>query len=138
MSAAPWPKRRETTFTSSGWETKSAIVLLRCFLLVLVQNPVHLLCRQILVEGIVHLHCWRPTASADAFHFFERKHSVLSGSFVSNPQPALAMLQKLFAAAQQASNVGADLHVVQAARFGGQHGVVADHVAHFELGNIHV
>src|ERR1700722_14389806 len=108
MSAAPWPKRRETTFTSSGWETKSAIGLLRCFLFVLVQNSVHLFRGQVLVERIVHLPRRRPTARTDTFHLFERKHSVLSGSFVLNPQPAFAMLQKFLAAAQHAGNVGAN------------------------------
>src|ERR1700728_453254 len=42
------------------------------------------------------------------------------------------MLQEFFSAAHHAADVGAHLHVELAARSGGQHGVIADYVAHFE------
>ncbi len=45
-------------------------------------------------------------------------------------------MQNLFAAAHHAADVRAHLHVVLPPRLGGQHRVVADHVPHFEFGQI--
>src|SRR5271166_2837138 len=46
------------------------------------------------------------------------------------------MLQDFFAAADEATDIGADLHIKFSARLRGQHGVVADNVAHFEFSQI--
>src|SRR3954463_187327 len=97
------PKRRETTFTSSGWETKSAmrlsdcaienwalnrkitqslnrqISLLRCLLLIPVQNLIHLLRRQVLVKVIIHLRRRSPAAGPNALHLFQREHPIFRG-----------------------------------------------------------
>ena len=41
------------------------------------------------MEVIVNLHGGRPTARADALHFFKRKHSVRGGLLVADAQFAL-------------------------------------------------
>src|SRR5436309_2590449 len=46
------------------------------------------------------------------------------------------MFKKLFATAQHAGNIGADLHVEFAARLGRQHGVIADYVADLEFSQV--
>ncbi len=56
-------------------------------------------------------------------------------ALVADAQLLLEALVDLVAAAQHATDVGADLHVVFARRLEAQHGVVAGHVAHFELGD---
>src|SRR5262249_16749195 len=38
IEVAPWPKRRETTFTSSGWEARSAILQLGNLLICILVN----------------------------------------------------------------------------------------------------
>ena len=50
------------------------------------------------------------------------------------PMPSFfaGMLPQLLAAAQQAADVGADLHVILAQRLAVQHGVVADHFVHLQ------
>src|SRR5947209_8685923 len=48
----------------------------------------------------------------------------------------LTMVKQFLSAAQHAGNIGTHLHVVLAQRLGAQHGVVADHVAHLQLGQI--
>src|SRR5258708_16720517 len=135
MLVAPWPNRRVTTFTSSGWETKSA-TLLSYFLPALLEHFVDLFRRQVLVKIVIHLCRWSPTASSDALHLFQRKQTIRRRSFVTHPQLLSAMLQNLFAAPNQAADVGANLHVELAARLGRQHRVVTDHVAHFQFGQI--
>ena len=96
-------------------------------------RPVHLVVRQIFVKVIVDLHCRRPTASADAFDFFQRKCSVRGGLLVADAQLAFAMVQNLFSAAQHAADIGANLNMIFAHRLGVQQGVVADHVADFQF-----
>ena len=83
---------------------------------------------------VINLHGWRPTTRADAFNFFQRKRSVSRRLLVADAQLALAMVQNLFAAAQHAADVGANLNMVFAHGLGMQQGVIADHVADFELG----
>src|SRR5262252_8989719 len=99
MLAAPMPKRLETTFTSSGCETKYAIRLTLFALrpspfarfanttflrkangeslLLLFANPlnqlVNLFRRQVLVVIVVHLHGRSPRAGTDTLHFFHMK-----------------------------------------------------------------
>src|ERR1700733_3399874 len=136
MSVAPWPKRRETTFTSSGWETRSAMGLLRCFLPVLVKHLIHLLGGQVLVKVVIHLRRRSPTASSNAFHLFQRKQSGSRRSLVTHAQLLSAMMQDFFAPAHQTADVSANLHVELSSRFRSQHRVIADHVVHFEYRQI--
>src|ERR1700740_2730978 len=112
MLVAPLPKRRETTFTSSGCETKSAIGLLPLSLLITLQHSIHLLLSKVLVEVVIHLRCGRPTASANALHFFQREQPIRRRFFVADAKFSLAVIEKFLSAAQHAGNVGADLHVV--------------------------
>src|SRR6516225_3288626 len=106
MLVAPRPKRLETTFTSSGWETRSAMALLRPFLLVVVEDLVELFDREVLVEVVVHLHGRSPAARPDALHFFEREDTVGRCALVTDAQLLRAVLQQFLAAAQHAGNVG--------------------------------
>ena len=55
---------------------------------------------------------------------------------MADAQLALAMVQNLFPAAQHAADVGANLHVIFAHGLGVQQGVIADHVADFEFGQL--
>src|SRR4029077_4308362 len=160
MLTAPWPKRRETTFTSSGCETRSAMrlgdcaieplgiekprfliarspdrtiakfYLLRSLLLIVVENPIHLLYRQVLVKIVIHLRRRSPAASSDALHFLQRKQPVLCRLLVPDPQLLRTMMQDFFSTADHAADIRAHLHVVFPSRLGGQHRVVADHVPH--------
>src|SRR5258707_7008316 len=108
MSAAPLPKRWETILTSSGCETKSAILrLLFRVLNATIQHHVHLFRGQVLMKIVVHLHCRRPTARADALNFFQRENAVWRGLLVADAQPLFAVLIKLFSAAQHAGDIGA-------------------------------
>ncbi len=88
------------------------------------------------MKVVIHLRRRGPAAGANALNFFQRKQTVRRSFLVSDAQLLLAMLEQFLAPAQHAGDVGANLHVVLAARLGGQHGVVADHVAHFELGQL--
>src|SRR5437870_3855772 len=89
--------------------------------------------RPLLVHVRVHLHSRRPTACADTFYFFEREQPVGGRALVSDAKLLFAMFKKLFATAQHAGNIGADLDVEFAARLGRQHGVIADYVADLEF-----
>src|SRR5579862_3239400 len=74
IAAAPWPKRREMIFTSSGWETSLGIGLrssLRSFCAKLGDEVGNLLWAQLIVEVIIHLDGRRPGASPDALNLFE-------------------------------------------------------------------
>src|SRR6185503_9679917 len=86
------------------------------------------------MKVIIDLYCWRPTARADALHFFKRKHSVRRGLLVADAKFVFAMFKKLIRTAQHAADVRAHLHVEFTRRFRPQHGVIADHVPYFELG----
>src|SRR5580704_3085637 len=88
------------------------------------------------MEVVIHLHCRSPTARPDAFDFLQREHAVRRRAFVSDAQLPLTVFEKLFAAAQQARDVGANLDIEFTARLGREHGVVADHVVYFKLGQI--
>src|SRR5881227_1421793 len=77
-----------------------------------------------------------PTACADTFDFFEREQPVGGRALVSDAKLLFAMFKKLFATAQHAGNIGADLDVEFAARLGRQHGVIADYVADLEFGQV--
>src|SRR5579864_2247379 len=136
MSVAPLPKRLETILTSSGWEVRSAIELLSSTLAILLDHRVHLLIGQILVKVVIHLNGRRPTASADTLNFLQRKNAVGRSLFVPDSQFLFAVFQNLFSAPQHAGDVGAYLYVILANRLGVQHGVVADHVANFQLGQL--
>ena len=103
---------------------------------VLLEDAVHLLRRQVLVEGVVHLNGRRPTACAYAFDFLKREQTVASRAFVADSQPLLAMLKKLFSSSQHAGDIGAHLHVKLATRLRAQHRVIADHVADFQFSEI--
>ncbi len=107
--------------------------LLRSLLLILVENLVHLLGGQVLVKIIVHLRGRSPTASANAFDFFQRKHSVRRRLFVSHPELLNAVFQNVFTAAYHATDVGANLNVELPSRLCGQHRVIADHIANLEV-----
>src|SRR5580692_963847 len=103
---------------------------------IFVQDLVDLLRGQILVEVIIHLYSRSPTACPDALDFLQREYAVRRRAFVSDAQPRLAVIEKLLTTAQHARDVGANLDVEFAARFRGQHGVVADYVAYLEVGQI--
>src|SRR5262245_4314648 len=111
MSVAPLSKRCEITRTSSGCETSGggvAIVLIlyswrlkfgplpTVLPAVLVEHLVHFVFCHIKVKVVIHLYCRRPTAGANAFHFFQGENSVWRRLFVFNLQFVLAMLQQLF------------------------------------------
>src|SRR5260370_32131450 len=158
MSVAPWPKRRETTFTSSGWETKSAMrnvycgvvdgrpkvpptvrinhqkLLLFSTLPIFLEYPIDLVGGEVFVKIVIHLGRRRPTACTNAFHLFQRKQTVRGDPFVSDAEAPRAMFQNLFATAHHATNVGADLHVEFPAGLSGQHRVIADYISNFEFG----
>src|ERR1700748_111403 len=85
------------------------------------------------MEVVVHLRCGRPAASADALYFFERKNLVRRGFFVADAQPFFTVGQKLVAAAQHATDVGAYLYMVLAVRLGMHQRVVTDDITHVEF-----
>src|SRR6266850_3634025 len=107
------------------------------FLAILRQHRIRLFGCQVFVKLVVHLERRRPATSSNALHLFQRKLSVCGPLLVTDAERLLAVLQKFFAAAQQATDVGADLHVVLAHGLGVEHGVVTDHVAHFKLAQFH-
>ena len=75
----------------------------------------------------------RPAAGADALDFFEREEAVGRDALVADAELFLKALVDVIGAAQHATDVGADLHVVFAGRLEAQHGVVGGDVAHFEF-----
>src|ERR1035438_323560 len=86
MEAAPWPKRRVTILTSSGWETSLGMgycPLRTGFAAIGDQEAGHMLGRQLVEKIVVDLDGWTPAAGADAFHFFERKDAVSGDAFVA-------------------------------------------------------
>src|SRR3974390_2804832 len=94
MSAAPCPKRFETIFTSSGWETSLGILFLVLALVPIpVENIRHALGCQIIVKVVVHLNCRRPAAGADALHFFEGEDTIRRNAFVTNAQLFLELFE---------------------------------------------
>src|SRR6266853_6020902 len=107
------------------------------FLLIFVEYLIHLRVRKVLVKVIIYLCCRSPAARANAFHFFQREQAVFCSALVPNAKLLFAMFKQLLATAEHARDVGAYLHVVLPARFGGQHRVVTDDVADFQFGEIH-
>ena len=91
--------------------------------------------RQLVVEVVVHLDGRSPAACADALDLFKRKDAVGGDALVSDAKLFLEALVDFVSAAQHATDVGADLHVVFAGRLEAQHRVVGGHVAHFEFGD---
>src|ERR1700688_330734 len=88
------------------------------------------------MKVVIHLSRRSPAASSDALNLFQREQTVRRGSLVPNSQLLCAMLQNLFATSNQATDVGADLHIKFSAGLSSQHRVIADHVAHFEFRQI--
>src|SRR5580704_1085903 len=135
--AAPWPKRFDTILTSSGWETSLGIFSFSLFLVldlgpVLIQDSWNVVGGQFIVEGIVDLDGGRPAADADTFHFFEREDAVWCDALVADAEFILEAFEKFIAAAQHATDIGADLHIEFARGLEAQHGVVGGDVAHFK------
>src|SRR5215472_1151891 len=116
MSAAPWPKRREMTFTSSGWETRVGMLfhVLSLAGAIGVEDLVDLHGGEVVVEVVVDLDGGGPATGADALDFFEREGAIRSDLFVPDAELGLAVVKDLVAPAQHAGNIGADLHVVLA------------------------
>src|SRR5260370_24852673 len=136
MLAAPWPKRRVTIFTSSGWETSLGIFLLVLDSRpVLVKNSGNVVRAQIVMECVIHLDGRRPAAHSDALDFFERKNAVGRDSLVPDAQLFLETLVQVVSPTQHAADIGANLHVEFARRLESQHGIVAGDVAYFEGGD---
>src|SRR5215467_15781274 len=94
------------------------IDLLRSLLLIPLENPVHLLGSQVLVKVVIHLRRGSPAARSNAFHFFQAEHTVGCGLFMSDAQFFGALMKDLLAAANHATYIRADLHVVLATRLG--------------------
>ena len=88
------------------------------------------------MKVIIHLHSRRPTARTDALHFLQREHAIAGGLLDVDAQFSLTQRKKVLTTLQQAADIGANLHVVLAARLSSQHGVVADHIAYFEIAQI--
>src|SRR5713226_10660970 len=109
-------------------------LLLFSTLPIFLEYPIHLVGCEVFVKIVIHLGRRYPTACTNAFHFFQRKQAVGGGSFVSYAEVLRAMFKNLFATADHATNVGADLHVELPAGVSGQHRVIADYISNFELG----
>src|SRR5216684_2462477 len=118
MSAAPWPNRLVTIFTSSGCDTSlgmggspfSAGIGLSLSAIA-VENARNTLRRQVIVEVVIHLDGRGPSACPDAFHLFEREHAVRSDALVAHAQLFLEALIEIVGAAKHATDIGADLDV---------------------------
>src|SRR6476646_407240 len=138
MSAAPWPKRRDTTFTSSGCETSLGIRGCSfCHGLgsIFGHEIWHLLGNHIVVEVVVHLDGGGPAACADALNLFEREDAVGSDALMANAEFFLKALVNVVGTAKHATYIGADLHVEFAGGLETQHGVVGRDVANVEFGD---
>src|SRR3569833_1061692 len=92
MSAAPWPKRLETTFTSSGWETSLGILRALEFLTILGKDARDAVGREIVVEVVVDLNGRSPAASADALDLFEGEDSIRRNAYVADAKLILEFL----------------------------------------------
>src|ERR1700733_16165258 len=133
MSVAPFPKREEINFTSSGWETRLAMHFSGSTCLVpgavIFENFVHRVRCQVFVKIVIYLDGGSPTAGADALHFFQRKKLIRRGFLVADAQALFAMGQQLVATAQHATDVGAYLYMILARRGSVHKRVITDHVA---------
>ena len=87
------------------------------------------------MEVVIDLRSRGPGAGTDALDFFYGKEAVGSDAFVGDAELLLAVVENFVAAAEHAADVGADLNVIFAGRLDAQQRVVADHVAHVELGD---
>src|SRR5579859_1833040 len=93
MSAALWPKRLETIFTSSGWDTSLGIFFLVLDLVpIAVQNFWNVGGGQIVEKVVVDLDGRGPAACADALHFLEREDAVGRYAFVADAELFLKFL----------------------------------------------
>src|SRR5258708_18821805 len=141
MSAASWPNRLVTIFTSSGCETSlgmrrssvSAGIGLNPATIA-IENAGDSLRSQIVVEVVIHLDRRRPATGSNAFHLFEGKHPVRCNALVTHAKLFLETLEEVVRPAQHAADVGADLDVEFCRRLETQHRIVAGHVAHLEPG----
>src|SRR5579859_2676119 len=106
------------------------------FLLVAVQDLIHLLWSHVEVEVVVYLYRRSPATSADAFDFFERKRSIRGDFFMADAQLVTAMIENLFGTPQHAANVRADLYNVLTCGLGAQQGVIADDIPNFQFSQI--
>src|SRR5664280_429309 len=114
ISAAPMPKRRVTIFTSSGCETSLGIGFCSFrlgFVAVVGQDAWDLIGRELVEEVVVDLDGRRPTADADALHFFEREDAIGRDALVADAQFFLKAFVQVVGSAQHAADIGADLHV---------------------------
>src|SRR5665213_3314918 len=117
------PKRLEMILTSSGWETSLGIFLASLgFGSVGVEDGVDLVVGEVVVEVVVYLNGRGPAADADALDFFQGKEAVRGDAFVTDAEFVLEVFKQVVGAAQHATDVGADLHVVFADRLEAQHG----------------
>src|SRR6202522_1106545 len=91
---------------------------MRALFPVLIQYLIHLRARQVLMKIVIHLHRGSPTASADTFHFFERKQTIGRCALVADTKLLLAVRQQLFSTDEHASDIGAHLHVVLSSGLG--------------------
>ena len=73
----------------------------------------------------------------DAFHFFQRNLAVGGDFFVADAELLAGVLPQFGAAGEQATDVGADLHVRFPQRLAMQHGVVAEHFLHLQRLHAH-
>src|SRR5580658_9722114 len=124
------PKRRVSTLVSSGCGSLYSIGLLN--LPQAIEQPVEFLGSYKVVKIVIHLDSRRPRARPDAFHFFERNPTIGRDFLMTYADFPASMLPKLHAPAQQATDVGADLHMVLTERLLVQHGVVTDHLIHLQ------
>src|SRR5664279_1714535 len=142
IAVAPLPKRLESTGTTSGWETRYAIFeLLLSFQWrvgpVLLEHLVEFVRRQILIEVVVHLCGWAPTAGSNALHLFQRKQPVRRGLLILNSQLLLAMGEDLVRTPQHAADIRAHLHVIFPHGMHAQQRVVARHIPHIQFRDAH-
>src|SRR5579871_4221199 len=127
------PKRRVRTLVSSGWGSLNSIGLLH--LPQAVDQLVEFFSGDVVVEIVVHLHGGGPGAGAYAFHFFEGNAAVGGDFFMAYADFSAGMFPEFHAAAQEATDVRADLDVIRAQWLLVQHGIVADDLVDLEGGD---
>jgi hypothetical protein len=88
------------------------------------------------MEIVIYLDCRGPRARPDTLNFFQREQPVSRFLLMTDAKLFPAMIKNFFAAAQHATDVGADLHVILSHRLGVQQRIVADHVAHLQFSQI--
>src|ERR1035437_2861085 len=89
-----------------------------------IQKLIQFFGRDVVVEIVVYLDGGGPGTGAYALHFLNRELAVGGDFLVADAELPAGVFVELVAIVQQATDVGADLHVVFPQRLGVQHGVI--------------